>query len=402
MDLLIAAHDLHPDPESGGTGRYVFETGRRLADRGHRVTVLTRRRGDAPADERIGGMSVHRVRYRLAGRRGPGILRDAPSALRAVSTVLAGREPDVVSFQGPIVSLLAHRSLDPSVSRSCTFHSPWPAEYRVSAAVRHGPLRRSVNATIRGIVDRAVLSQADEVVTLSTFMRERLRDRYGYDGRVAVIPGGVDLDRFTPSTSPHDALTDGTNVLTVRRLAARTGVDLLLRAFAGVHESHPDAHLYVAGDGPLRPRLQRLARSLEIEEQCSFLGYVPDTALPGLYATADLTVMPTRALEGFGLSTLESLASGTPVVGTPVGGNVELLRACSADPRVPVPMLAEGTNAHALADRLVEWIQHRADLATKLACREFAEEYDWDRTVDALLAQYEETPIQHAPHSSAS
>jgi glycosyltransferase involved in cell wall biosynthesis len=166
---------------------------------------------------------------------------------------------------------------------------------------------------------------------------------------------------------------------------------MLLRAFAAVAEDRPAVHLFVAGDGPLRGELEATAADLGIADRVTFLGYVPDADLPSAYATADCFALPTRQLEGFGLATLEALASGTPVVATPVGGTTEILSGLDGDDRVPAGMVVSSVEADALADRMTAW----ADLdpaereTAGRACRDHAvENYTWERTAAALEDRY--------------
>lgn len=390
MRVLVAAHDLHPDPESGGTGRYVHETATRLADRGHDVTVVTRRRGDVPREERVGGVRVRRYDLSIAGESSPAVARQLPGAARQVESAVAdagGGDLDALSFQGPVTALLADRAAPDDVPRSCTFHSPWPEEYllRTRADGASG-VRRRLNAALRERLEARVLARADHATTLSEFVRDRLRRRYDPDAPVSVVPGGVDLDRFHPDAGRHPAVAaDGTAFLTVRRLTPRMGHSMLLRAFAAATD---DAHLYVAGDGRLRAGLEARARSLGVADRVTFLGYVPDDDLPALYASADAFALPTRALEGFGLATLEALASGTPVVATPVGGSVELLG--PLDGALPAPALVDAATADALADGLSAWADVSGDdlAAAGDACRAHAESYAWSETVDDVEALY--------------
>lgn len=392
MHLLVACHDLYPDPGSGGSGRYVYETARRLADRGHDVAVLTRRRGDGPDRERIEGLDVHRYDVAIADRSATSIVPQLPGALLTVADHVLDLEPDVASFQGPVTSLFLHALLDPSVPRSCTFHSPWPAEYRLrTQADGTAAWRRWGNAELRSVLEGYLLSRVDEVVTLSAYMRDRLVDAYAPAAPTAVVPGGVDTDRFSPAAGDFAGIdADGLAFLTVRRLSPRMGLDRLLEAFAAVREERPDAHLYLAGDGPLRGDLRRRAAALGLDD-VTFLGYVPDADLPAAYASADVFVLPTTDLEGFGLATLEALASGLPVVGTPVGGTVELLEAVQTRTDLPLPLLADDATARALADGMLAWAECPADRRREagLACRRVVERrYRWEHTVDAIEAGY--------------
>ncbi|MFC4451727.1 glycosyltransferase family 4 protein [Halorussus aquaticus] len=418
MRVLVAAHDFYPDPGSGGTGRYVYETTKRLADRGHDVSVLTRRRGDVPARETISGVRVARYDLGVAERSAPQIAARLPGAVRTVRDHLdALPDPDLVSLQGTVTDPLVDLLVSDAVPRCATFHSPWPTEYRIRAGHegRVSDTRRELNAALRARVERATLADCEQVLALSEFMVGKLREVHGPVADPVVVPGGVDAERYRPDagvyhpmaspadhaeTAAEDTTSaavepDGgdaaTDFLTVRRLSPRMGHGMLLRAFARLARERPDVHLHVAGDGPLREELERTAADLGVADRVTFLGYVPDEDLPRAYATADCFVLPTRRLEGFGLATLEALASGTPVVATPVGGTTEILSGLREDPRVPTEMVVESVAADSLADRMRAWADlapARRDAAGR-ACREHARQnYAWDRTADAIAAQY--------------
>jgi glycosyltransferase involved in cell wall biosynthesis len=393
MHLLVACHDLYPDPGSGGSGRYVFETTRRLVDRGHTVSIVTRRRGDVEERELVAGLDVFRCEVTIADHPATYVLPRLPSAFATVADHVRDLDPDIASFQGPVLPLFVHALLDRSVPSSCTFHSPWPAEYRLRSRTNGtSPWRRWWNAELRSFLEGYHLARVQDLVTLSAYMRDELLSRYTPGVPVAVVPGGVDAERFTPEAGPFDPIdADGTAFLTVRRLSPRMGHDRLLEAFAMVLEHLPDAELYVAGDGPLRAPLERRALSLGIAEQTTFLGYVPDADLPAAYAAADLFVLPTTALEGFGLATLEALATATPVVATPVGGTIELLERIQAAADVPEPLLVDDTSAESLAARMRAWADLPASVRTAAGhrCRRaVVEHYPWERTVDALEERY--------------
>ena len=419
MKLLVAAHDFYPDPGSGGTGRYVHETTSRLADRGHDVSVLTRRRGDVPARKTVAGVRVARYDLSVAEESAPDVAAQLPRAVSRVRDHLdALPDPDLVSFQGTVTDPIVDQLVDDEVPRSATFHSPWSTEYRIRAdhEDRFSAPRRRLNAALRERIERSVLGDCDRVLALSRFMAGKLREVHGPVADPEIVPGGVDTERYRPDAGPYGPMVtdagrgritgdadraatvtpDGgadaeTAFLTVRRLSPRMGHGMLLRAFTRVARNRPDVHLYVAGDGPLRGELEARAAELGLADRVTFLGYVPDEDLPRAYATADCFVLPTRRLEGFGLATLEALASGTPVVATPVGGTTEILSGLDDDPRVPTGMVVGSVDASALADRMAAWADLDPDerAAAGRACREHAtENYRWGRTADALEAQY--------------
>jgi glycosyltransferase involved in cell wall biosynthesis len=139
-----------------------------------------------------------------------------------------------------------------------------------------------------------------------------------------------------------------------------------------VRKRVPDALLLVAGKGPLERELTSLVRSLRLENHVQLLGFVPDQELPAAYRAADLTVVPSVAAEGFGLVVIESLAAGTPVLVTPVGGLPEVVRDLSPE------MVLPATGACSLAEGLTAAFAGELALPDSNAARTYARaRYDW-------------------------
>jgi len=105
----------------------------------------------------------------------------------------------------------------------------------------------------------------------------------------------------------------------------RMGLDNLILAIEQVIKTAPDIYLVVGGEGPLKDDLISMVKKLGVEKHIEFKGFISEDNLPEYYQMTDLFVLPTRELEGFGLVTLEALACGVPVLGTPVGGTKEII-----------------------------------------------------------------------------
>jgi glycosyltransferase involved in cell wall biosynthesis len=201
---------------------------------------------------------------------------------------------------------------------------------------------------------------------------------------VEVVPGGVDLARFQPPVdraairrhwglTPEDFL-----FLAVRRLDPRMGLELLVEAFAEVAERHPRARLWMTGRGPAEPMLRERIARLHLEERVRLLGFLPEPDLPGLLGAADVTLMPSLDLEGFGLATAESLACGTPVLGSRAGATPELLE--PLDPG----LLFEPGSRPALARHLETVLARPASLPARDRCAAHARaRFPWSAQVDA-------------------
>jgi glycosyltransferase involved in cell wall biosynthesis len=155
-------------------------------------------------------------------------------------------------------------------------------------------------------------------------------------------------------------------------------VDDLLRAFAQVD---PRAHLLLVGDGPLRPRLERLAHELGIWARCRFVGYRQDVA--SIYAACDVVAL-TSANEGTPVSVIEALAASRPAVATRVGGVPDVVADGVDSFLVPVgdAVALRGAIERVLADAAL-----RAEIGEAARAR-VAEHCSWERVTERTLQVY--------------
>ena len=207
------------------------------------------------------------------------------------------------------------------------------------------------------------------------------------------LPGGVDIEVFQPPREEVKKIRQGLRlpvdrqiVLTVRRLAARMGLENLILAASLVvgRNPHLDFLLVIVGHGALEEQLRSLIIKLGLQERVRMVGRVGTPILVSYYQSADLFVIPTALIEGFGLATVEALASGLPVLGTPVGGTIEILK--NIDER----WLFADTSPEAMADRLESFLKDpRPFLAMKPRCREVAVAlYGWEHVVDKIEDEF--------------
>jgi glycosyltransferase involved in cell wall biosynthesis len=162
------------------------------------------------------------------------------------------------------------------------------------------------------------------------------------------------------------------------------GLENLMIAIDKVVKKLPQIYVVVAGEGPLKSDLKALIRSLNLEKFVKIAGFIPDNELPDYYRMADLFILPTKELEGFGLITLEAMSTGLPVLGTPVGGTREILSQFDqrflfkdTDPESMASLILD--ICHQMKKRPQEWrtLSHR--------CRQFVEQnYCWEKNIIAL------------------
>ena len=357
VPLLLGAHWHRDNP--GGLPRYLADLFTALRREGvrPRATVVGPA-ADAPVGVAVGGdlgdpLPLRIARFARAATRSARRVDvvDAHFALYAfVPTVLGRlrRMPLVVHFQGPWAS------------ESAVAGDSW--RWRVAA---------------KRLLETAVYRRAGAAVVLSHAFRQVLVERYGVAPWVVeVVPPGVDLEHFTPGNRAAArrrlALShDATVVVAVRRLVPRMGLDVLVEAWAKVEPSLGSAVLVIVGDGPERNRLRSLADRSGAGTSVRLIGSVDEETLVECYRAADVSVVPTVALEGFGLVVLESLACGTPCVVTDAGGLPEAVQAL--DPSVVVP----AGDAVALAGRLSRGFDGTQPFPAAGRCRDHAAAFGW-------------------------
>lgn len=172
-----------------------------------------------------------------------------------------------------------------------------------------------------GFALRRMLGAADRVTVISAYLGEVART-YGYDGAIDTIHNGVAIEEFTSREFPRKTAVPV--MVTTSRLVEKNGVDTLIRAVAVLKKTVKLIQCHILGDGPDRSALERLARELGVEHEVTFFGSVPFSDVPAHLSRADIFVRLSRS-EGMGVSFVEALAAGLPIIGTPVGGITDII-----------------------------------------------------------------------------
>lgn len=265
------------------------------------------------------------------------------------------------------------------------FQGPWADE-----SILAGEGRFACGLKFR--LERFVYGRADAFVVLSRAFRRVLVERYGVSPwNIHVIPPGVDTKSFSPGdrSKARAALglpADSYIALSVRRLVPRMGLDILLEAWAEVvgNEEAPVV-LCIVGAGPQRDVLEAQCAELGLEGVVRFAGRVDDEELVCHYQAAEVSIVPSVALEGFGLVVLESLATGTPVVASRLNGLSEALDGLAPD------LLVSSADSKALAERIRGALTGVEPLPTAEVCRRYAERFSWPEVARRHLDLYAHT-----------
>ena len=339
--------------------------------------------GPDDAERRSGGL------VRGIGCADASLPRRLLAARRAIATEIATGRYDLVASH---FAMLTAASIDRlgGLPLVVHFHGPWAAESAVEG--QGGPA-----IVAKRTLERLVYGRATLVVTLSQAFADLAHETLAVPRRkLRVVPGSAEIDRFAIALDRGAARTrlglphDRRILVAVRRLASRMGLDDLVRAMRKVADRHPDVLLLIGGKGHKAEALQAEATALGLGAHVRFLGFVPDDDLPALYRAADLNLVPTIALEGFGLTTVEALAAGTPSMVTPVGGLPETMRPLSPD------LVFEATGADAIARGLDRFLSGAFAVPDSQACRLASRRYEGGRIAGEIAAVYREAVLIRA------
>ncbi|MGB7712695.1 MAG: glycosyltransferase family 4 protein [Microcoleus sp.] len=283
-------------------------------------------------------------------------------------------KPDAINLHFALYSFPLLQVLPRGVPVTFSFHGPWALESKQEGSGK-------LSVFLKHWIEDRVYHRCDRFIVLSQAFGDILHQEYQVPWhKIHVIPGGVDLSRFQLNRSRAEARSqlnwpqNRPILFTARRLVHRVGLDKLLIAVATIKPQIPDIWLAIAGKGPLQADLQQQATDLGLNDNVKFLGFLPDDQLPIAYQAADLSVMPSQSLEGFGLAVLESLACGTPALCTPVGGMPEILEPFSPN------LITRSIEATAIAERLEQLLLKKVPMPSREACQEYAAvNFDWQK-----------------------
>lgn len=396
MNILSLQYSAYPD-DSGGVYNVVYNLHKRLAEKGHGIhLIVSQVREELPERETM--EKIHF--YRISGFRG------FSSVGRMIKVLLDIRKVtkeivkisgiDLIHIHNPLMGMGTYLTpLSWSIPKVYHFHSSWFQEEKKEYVHKKGRQEPSLmfNLILRVIrvVEFLLLRSARSIIVLSNYSHDIIVKLFGISGRKIVkIAGGVDGTVYFPRTDkkkvrenlglPQDKVV----LFTVRALIARTGIEELIGAFSQVVRNRDDVVLVIGGKGRLKKQIEEMIYEKKLSEKIQIVGFIPSEELPSYYQAADIFILPTQEQEGFGLVTVEALASGTPVLGTPVGGTEEILKPLDSK------LLFDNTNPEAIAKGILFWLQRPERLEeVRQQCRDYVmSRYSWDTAAYDLEREF--------------
>ena len=281
-------------PRVGGIELHLRDLALAMRTEGIDARIVTTTRGAAEID----GVPVHRVPAALA----PSGFAFMPSALAAVGRVIEYEQFDVVHAHASVVSPVAY------AGAIAATRAGMPAVLTFHSMLHRSALLLGASETLTGWSSRILLSAVSSVVAGQAV-------RWMPEASVGVLPNGIDAAFWRVPVAGAAPSAD-VHFVSAMRLSRKKRPLALVRAFAEAHRfvaGSPNLQLTIAGDGPEREAIARLAAELGVADRVTLTGQLTREALRALYARAHVFVLPSER-ESFGIAALEARAAGLPVV----------------------------------------------------------------------------------------
>lgn len=280
-----------------GVAQYVKTLGTWLTNQGHHVSYLV---GETSSQSFNGGKVYSlskNLHLKWAGNR---LSISLIPKIKYINQVLSKNHFDVIHVQEPYSPFMAQRvvnRISPDVALVGTFHV-FPANKLV----------KYISKFLK-IVYGSSLRRFDYHSSVSPAAGSYAKEVFGIDS--IILPNVVDLKRFRSSRSKPNSPK---KIVFLGRLVKRKGCMYLLKAYRQLAKQMPDSKLVVAGDGPMRTKLERFVMKNGLADKVEFLGYINEIDKPGLLSSADIACFPSLYGESFGIVLIEAMAASARVV----------------------------------------------------------------------------------------
>ena len=396
LKILSLQYHCYPD-EVGGAWGLTHQVNKRLVSRGQQVHLITCKPLESlPYEEKIDGISFHRISVKESKN----FIYLWRAVRKRVKHILKSEKINLIHIHNPLVAFMA--ILQPElwkVPKVCHFHSSWYDEEKINqigTETQEIPWKLQIQLQLIRLMEWTGYAFSRNILFLSEYSKSRFLKYYPFNkAKLCVIPGGVDIEEFKPSKSKDEINSIREKLklkveipllLTVRRLEQRMGLENLIYAAGILCRRNPDLkfQMVIIGKGRLKDRLEQLILEQKVSQAIQLVGFVSHETLPLYFRCADLFVLPTIAIEGFGLVTAEALASGIPVMGTPVGATEEILK------QVNERLLFQNTSPEGLAKGIETFLKFpKIYYELKPKCRDLAmAQYSWETVVQKIEQEF--------------
>lgn len=360
MKVGVFTYDFYPF--EGGQGRHIYEIYNRLIDNTEIELLIF-----SPCRNKL---KNHVSILPFTKKFGKNILFSILLHF-CLGNIIRAHKIDIIHFHGGPGGLFFLREINIPVIY--TVHHTYYQQYRF--------IHKQKWKWIFSLIESSSYKKADKIIAVSSSTKNVLVERYGLrEERIKVIPNGVDLSRFHPMNI--DKIPN--SILYVGRLDKRKGIDFLVKTIPLIKKEIPEIKLFIVGKGKLRKPLEKFIHFHHLESNIQFLGFIPDRELPQWYNKAEITVIPS-VFEGFGITAIESMACGTPVIATKVDGLKDVIDDGKTG------FLIAPSNKEELSNTIIRILKNEKlrDKIIKNGKKEILDRFKWNKIIGEILGIYQ-------------
>ncbi|HYB68145.1 MAG TPA: glycosyltransferase [Candidatus Acidoferrales bacterium] len=369
----------------GGISSHVYELSMALSRKNVNVHVVTCSFPEAPENEQISRVKVHRFNSKIPSTSFLGWIFSMNQAMaeRAIDVINeSNEEVDIIHAHDWLVAEAAVKLRDAfSKSLVSTIHA--------TEMGRRGGIHNDYQRTIDEM-ERHLVNQSSKVICCSNYMADQISSAFNvHSERLHVIPNGVNAAKFDGrvNTLPIKRLyaKNGERIVCfVGRLVHEKGVHVLIGAVPKVLAVMPNVNFVIVGEGGMKDYLMKEAWDFGVAGHVFFAGFVNEETLISIYRASDAAVFPSL-YEPFGITALEAMAAKTPVIVTDTGGLAEIVQHEKTGIKVYVD------NSDSLAWGILRVLKN-SDVAKKIredGYRKVLRDYDWDKIAEKTMKVYD-------------
>lgn len=372
IKVAIICADLNPD-DLGGAEAHIVEIARELSKKDYEFHIFVG--NDDSADSLFGqNVFVHAVKYRKMLNLNSWFFE------KAVVKEIAhcGIKFDLLHAKQVYPQAIAGAKLKKLLGIPLYVTVQNPRAYREELVLKglSGAFLKPF-LWLLGLRVKKALAQADLCACVSNFSKSAAEKMGAKNCKL--IPNGIDLAKF----EYYDGERNKFEIGTTSTLIPRNGIDILIKAMPSVLMKFPEAKLKIAGEGPMKDELLGLISRLNVGSNVEFSGTLKHSEIPGFVKKSSVFVRPSR-FEGFGVSFIEAMALGTPVITCPVGGIPDFLYDGETGFLVPVD------DPEKLAAAITAVFEGGGTAIVENARKLVEERYDWKKIAVMVEGAYRE------------
>ena len=378
------------EKDTGGMSIYVRELARQLGEQGHLIDVYTRVHDTRGVEVTELGENSRLIHIRAGESKEMHKLRLYPHLNEFAHNMEEFRKLNAAEYD----LIHSHYWLSGWIGAlgQRWWGAPHCVMFHTIGAVKNDMKVGQSEPKLRLQTERYLANNCRRIIAATTHERDQLVQYYAAaPENIGVVPCGVNLELFKPMDKSaarlHFNLNGEKVLLYVGRMDPLKGVENLLHATRALKEYFPIKLVAVGGGDQSQPelkRLRKLSAELQIEDSVSFMGSMRQEELPPLYNAADVCVVPSY-YESFGLVALESLACGTPVVASRVGGISNVVRDGETG------YILEENRPQFLTETIAKLFSNQSPCMNSAELiRETVEGFSWSRIAENMLPEYEE------------